>query len=147
MELSGSYLFAAPREQLWDALMDPQTVASCIPGVREFTPLGGDTYSFEVGVRVGPINAVYKGTIEAAALTRPESYRLIVSGSGAQTTVRGAGDITLTEESDGSTTLSFSGDLQVAGMLARVGQRLLTTAARAHINRFFECLQAKAAIS
>ena len=147
MELNGSYVFKLPREELWDALMDPAVVGGCIPGVRAFEALAGDAFSYEIDVRVGPVSASYKGTIEMTEQARPESYRLTASGSGGRTTVRGAGVVTLAPAGDGSTTLTFEGDVQVAGMLARVGQRLLTTVAKAQINQFFGCLQAKTAPS
>ncbi len=145
LKLSGSYPFQLSQEKLWDLMMDSSLLAACIPGVREFTPQAGDAYSFELGIRVGPVGAVYKGSIEVTDKVWPRSYRLTVSGSGARTTVRGMGDIALEPAGEASSTLRFDGDVQVAGALTRVGQRLLTTVARAQINQFFECLQAKAA--
>ena len=144
MRLSGSYEFGMPRERVWDALMDPALLASCIEGVRDFAPTGPDSYAFEVAIRVGPVSASYKGAVEVAGASPPESYRLIVSGDGARSSVRGAGDVTLAATGPASTTLTFEGDVQVTGMLARVGQRLLSTVASAQADRFFSCLQAKA---
>ena len=145
VELSGSYVFGLPQEKLWDALMDPEVVGGCVPGVRAFEALGGGAFSYEISVRVGPVSASYTGKIEAVEQVRPESYRLVVSGAGGRTTVRGTGAVTLAPAGEGATTLTFKGDVQVAGMLARVGQRMLTTVARSQINQFFECLRVRAA--
>ena len=45
MRLEGTYTIAAPRAQVWQLLMDPQAIASCVPGCEAFEPLGGDRYT------------------------------------------------------------------------------------------------------
>ena len=144
MRLSGSYRFDIPRERLWDTLMDPAVVGSCIPGVRAFTPLAPDKYEIELGVSVGAISGAYKCMLEVADKTAPASYRMTVRGSGARTNITGSGTIALSAEED-ATELSFQGDVQVTGVLARVGQRLMGNVAKSQIDRFFECLRTKVA--
>ena len=82
MRMSGSYRFDIPRERLWDTLMDPAVVGSCIPGVRAFTPLSPDKYEIELGVSVGPISGAYKCMLEVADKAAPASYRMTVQGAG-----------------------------------------------------------------
>ena len=144
MKLSGAYRFDVPRERLWQTLMDTSAVGSCIPGVSAFTPLGGDRYEIELSVRVGIVSGSYKGTLAITDVVEPESYRMTVEGSGARTEIRGSGSLALADDGEG-TELSFEGDVQVTGVLARVGQRLMGTVAKTQIDRFFECLRAKAA--
>ena len=142
MKLQGDYPFQAPPERLWDALMDLDLVKECIPGVKSFTPLSPDKYRVEVSMRVGIVSATYAGTLELADKAPPNSYRMIVRGSGVRTNVSAEGELTLRPEGDG-TTLSFNGDVQVTGMLARTGQRLMTNVAQQQIGRFFKCLDSK----
>ena len=144
MKLSGSYRFEAPRARVWETLMDPAVVGACLPGVRSFTPVGPDAYAIEVGVRVGIVSGTYRGTLEVVDKAPPSSYRMTVTGAGARTTIAGAGTVELAEEGE-ATALRFAGDVQVTGVLARVGQRLMDGAARSQIDRFFACMQAKAA--
>ena len=144
MKLSGAYRFDLPREQLWRTLMDTSVVGSCIPGVGAFTPLGGDRYEIELSVRVGIVSGSYKGTLAITDVVEPVSYRMTVEGSGARTEIRGTGSLALADDG-GGTELSFEGDVQVTGVLARVGQRLMGTVAKSQIDRFFDCLRVKAA--
>lgn len=144
MKLSGAYRFDVPRERLWQTLMDTAVVGSCIPGVSAFTPLGGDHYEIELSVRVGIVSGSYKGTLAITDAVELESYRMTVEGSGARTEIRGSGSLALADDGEG-TELSFEGDVQVTGVLARVGQRLMGTVAKTQIDRFFDCLRAKAA--
>ncbi|MDA1349205.1 MAG: carbon monoxide dehydrogenase subunit G [Chloroflexi bacterium] len=140
MKLSGSYRFDVPREQLWDTLMDPEVVKSCIPGVREFTALAPDNYQVEVKVGVGVVTGTYIGTLELSDKDGPASYRMTVEGKGARTAVKGTGTISLVEAGE-ATELNFEGEALVTGMLARVGQRLMGSVAKANINQFFECIE------
>ena len=142
MKLRGDYPFQAPPERLWEALMDLDLVRECIPGVKSFTPLSADKYRVEVSMRVGIVSATYAGTLELADKSPPDSYRMIVRGSGVRTNLSAEGVITLRPEGDG-TSLSFNGDVQVTGMLARTGQRLMTNVAQQQIGRFFKCLDSK----
>lgn len=144
MKLSGAYRFDVPRARLWQTLMDTAAVGACIPGVSAFTPLGGDRYEIELSVRVGIVSGSYKGTLAIADVVEPESYRMTVEGSGARTEIRGSGSLALADDGD-ATELSFEGDVQVTGVLARVGQRLMGTVAKTQIDRFFDCLREKAA--
>ena len=145
MKLQGSYRFDISRERLWDTLMDPAAVRGCVPGVRSFTVLAPDRYEIEVAVRVGVVSGSYKATLEVVEQTAPVSYRMVVQGSGARTNVKGEGGVALTAEDDGTTTLTFDGDVQVTGVLARAGQRLMSSVAKTQIDRFFQCLNSKAA--
>ena len=144
MKLSGAYRFDVPRERLWQTLMNTSVVGSCIPGVSAFTPLGGDRYEIELSVRVGIVSGSYRGTLAITDVVEPESYRMTVEGSGARTEIRGGGSLALADDGD-ATELNFEGDVQVTGVLARVGQRLMGTVAKTQIDRFFDCLRTKAA--
>ena len=144
MKVSGSYRCDVPRKQLWDALMDPAAVESCVPGVREFKSLAPDVFEIEVRVGVGAVSGSYKGKLEITDKREPESYSMSVSAKGSMTTIKGKGSMTLAEVGD-ATELSYEGEALVTGMLARVGQRLMGSVAKTQIDRFFDCLSSKAA--
>ena len=35
MKLNGSYTFPIERDKLWAALMDPEIIGACVPGVQK----------------------------------------------------------------------------------------------------------------
>ncbi len=122
--------------------MNPSLLRECIPGIKTFTPLSPDSYQVEIALRVGIVSATYKGTMEIAAKAAPASYRIVVRGAGVRTNLSGGGQIDLATE-DGATILNFDGDVQVTGVLARAGQRLMSNVAKQQIDRFFKCLSSK----
>ena len=142
MKLEGSYRFDVSRKDLWSRLMDPEAVAACMPGCRKLTPLAVDRFEVVLQVGIGAISGSYTGTVSITDKEEPASYRMTVEGKGARTTISGTGTVTLAEAGDGSD-LRFEGEANVTGMLARVGQRLIGTVARAQIKQFFECMRSK----
>jgi carbon monoxide dehydrogenase subunit G len=142
MRISGRYPFAAPRDRVWDLLMDTTAIAGCVPGCKELRDLGDDRYQAELVVAVAAITGKYDATIAIENRNAPHSYRLAVKGSGRPGFVQGHADITL-EDSDGQTMVAVDGTADVGGAVARVGQRLLEGVARMMMDRFFACLQTK----
>ena len=70
---------------------------------------------------------------------------MLVQGAGVRTDMKGEGQRRPnSSDGDTSTTLTFDGDVNVTGILARVGQRMMGTVAKQQIDRLFQCLSAKA---
>jgi carbon monoxide dehydrogenase subunit G len=65
------------------------------------------------------------------------SYRLKADGSGAAGYVRGDAHVALTPQGEGATLMTISGDADVGGPVARVGQRLLEIVTRGMMKEFF----------
>jgi len=142
LELKSSYVFDPPQDRVWDLLMDTRTVAGCIPGCRELRDLGNDRYQAELVVAVAAITGNYGATIGIEDKTPPDSYRLVMQGTGRTGFVRGAASITLSPQA-ARTIVGVTATADVGGAIARVGQRLLEGVGRMMMDRFFACLQSK----
>ena len=82
MELSASYTFASSATTVWNLLIDPEVVASCLPGCERLEPLGGDRYRAELTLAVAAVSGQYTGTVAILDKQPPHSYRLVVEGAG-----------------------------------------------------------------
>ena len=142
MKVQGSYLFNADAESVWNALQSPEVLSSCIPGSEEFRPTGPDTYDVALRLRVAVVSGSYTGKVTIEDKVHPESYRMIVEGKGAAGSLRSEVSFKLSPE-DGGTRVELSGDAQVSGVVARVGQRLMGSASRMLMNQFFGCLKSR----
>ena len=140
MHVSGSYVFDAPAERVWRVLTEPKSLSGCIPGCEGLDPIGGDEYEAVLNVKIGPISARYNAKIAMRDKVPDQSYRLVISGTGSGSFVSGDAKISLAEQ-DGKTTVSFEGDSQAGGTVARVGQRLMEGVAKSMMDKFFSCMQ------
>ena len=82
MQLTGEYRFPKPPQDVWDALMNPDVLAGCIPGCRSIEPDGPDRYRATATVRVGPVSGNYTATVALSDLDPPNSYTMTIEGSG-----------------------------------------------------------------
>lgn len=144
MHLEGTHTFRAPRDQVWRVLLDPETLAGCLPGCEGFQALGDGRYEATLTVGVANVKGTYKSTIQLADIQEPESYRLLVEGGGRPGSIKGAGLLRLSDSGE-DTVVSYAGDVQVTGTVARVGQRLLGSVGKMMVGKFFDCMEGKVA--
>ena len=142
MDISGSYTFNASTDRVWELLMNPAVISSCIPGCDRFEPDGEDRYTVTLTVGLAAITGTYNGTVVLAEKIPLTSYRLVVEGEGRPGFVKGSSAIALRAEGE-TTIVDVSGSVQTGGPIARVGQRLIGGVAKMMLDRFFACLQAK----
>jgi carbon monoxide dehydrogenase subunit G len=143
MELTGEHTFAAPRERVWQFLLDPETLRQCLPGCERLEAVGPDEYEATMKIGVAAIRGTYQGRVKISDKDEPASYRMLVEGKGGAGQVSGEGRLELIEE-DGQTRVRYSGTATIRGTLARVGARVMQPAAKMVVGQFFNCLEAKA---
>jgi carbon monoxide dehydrogenase subunit G len=142
MRVEGTYRFPASREKVFALLLDPDALASCIPGCEALEATGTDRYQATLKLGVAAIRGTYKGNVQITDHEPPAQYRMAVDGKGGPGFVKGTATITLTEI-DGQTDVHVVGDGQLGGPMAGVAQRLLGGVASMLMKQFFECMQAK----
>ena len=86
------------------------------------------------------ITGKYEGIVTISDKVEPSSYTLMVEGQGRPGFVKGTVTITLRAD-DASTIVDVSGTAQTGGTIARLGQRLIASAAKMMMDRFFACMQ------
>lgn len=142
MELSGEQSFAAPRQQVWDLLLDPETLRACLPGCERLDAIGPDEYEATMKIGVAAIRGTYQGRVKISDKNEPSSYRMLVEGKGPAGQVSGEGELVLVEDGAG-TKVRYTGKANVRGTLARVGARVMQPAAKLVVGQFFNCLSGK----
>ena len=139
MKVEGSYPFAAPQDVLWPMLLDPAVLANVLPGCEKLETTGENQFNGILKIKVGPVQGKFMGDVVMGDINAPESCSITVDGKGAPGFVKGSGTLRL--EADGDmTTLHYTGDADVGGRLASVGQRMLETSANAIIRQSLEGL-------
>jgi len=107
-----------------------------IPGCESLVATGPDTYEARLSVGVAGMKGSYGGTAAVRDKRPPDSLILTFEGKGAPGFVRGTAAIALSDEG-GGTRVACDADVQVGGLIAAVGSRLVEAAARKVTDDFF----------
>jgi carbon monoxide dehydrogenase subunit G len=143
MKIEGTQELHAPRERVYAALTDPQVLQRCIPGCESLEKTGDDSYAVTIKAGIGAIKGTFKGNVRLEDMRAPEHYRIVVDGKGGPGFVKGSGDFDL-EDTGGATLIRYTGEMQVGGAIAGIGQRMIEGAAKMMAARFFKALETEA---
>jgi uncharacterized protein len=137
MKIEGTYMLPAPRQTVWEHLLNPESLAKCLPGCEKLEPQPDGSYRAEMKVGIAAVKGTYHGRVEILDPVPPEHFRMKVEGKGTGGFLKGEGTLTLLGES-AETLVGYSGEAQVGGVIASVGQRLVQGAARQIVQQFFQ---------
>ncbi len=143
MHFAGTVEIKAPREAVWDFLIDPVQVGSCGPGVESVEVVDETHYKARAKVSVGPVSARFNVDLEAGEQVPPERATIKAHGLAPGTAVDGTGTMTLRDGENGSTIMDWETEVVVSGAIASLGMRLLEGTARKMIGQTFDCIRAK----
>jgi len=142
MKIEGSYKIEAPRGRIFAALIDPIILQKCIPGCEQMEKTGDNRYNARLTAGVGPVKGVFTATVALEEITSPEHYKLVVEGKGQPGFVKGSGSLEL-KDSSGATEIQYTGEVNVGGLIASVGQRMIQATANLLAGRFFKTLESE----
>jgi carbon monoxide dehydrogenase subunit G len=139
LKIAGKSTIDAPRDQVWEALNNMEVLARIVPGCERLEQVGDNEFEGTVKIGIQSIKGTYSGKIRLEDIEPPRHYKLVAAGRSANGVVDGTGTVDL-EEQDGQTILNYSGDAQIGGTLASVGQRLIEGASKQLINQSLKAL-------
>jgi carbon monoxide dehydrogenase subunit G len=124
MDLNHQFTVAVPVEDAWRILTDVERIAPCLPGAQ-LQEVEGDTYRGVVKVKVGPIQAQFKG--QASFIERDDvAHKVVLKGEGRDTTGKGNAAAVITAEMTAvdasNTSVTVNTDLSVTGKVAQFGR-------------------------
>jgi carbon monoxide dehydrogenase subunit G len=140
MKLDGTNTFRAPVDTVWKTINDPEALRRCTPGLQVLKEIGPDTYEATLNIGIAAIKGTYVGTLRITDKEAPHHYKILLEGSGGAGFVKGEGLVDLEARGD-ETAIRWSGDIQVGGLIAGVGQRMLSGVGKMLIGQFFKCLE------
>jgi carbon monoxide dehydrogenase subunit G len=145
MLIDGQFTIHAPIQQVWDSLLDPKTLGSCVPGTEWMEAIDKETYESVVKQRVGPIKVKLKFTTKLTGV-RPPNYIKAV-GRGADVTKLGNFsseiEVKLAETSPNNVVVSYTANISLVGRLATFGERIMRAKAKEVGEEFTKNLQEK----
>ena len=138
MDMNGSATINAPLDLVWKGLNDPEILRQCIPGCEALEKKSDTEMTATVVLKIGPVKAKFEGAVELSNLNPPHSYTISGEGKGGMVGfAKGGADVTLAEQSDGTTLLTYSVKADVGGKIAQLGARLIDSTAKNLAEKFF----------
>jgi carbon monoxide dehydrogenase subunit G len=146
MKLEQSFDVSAPLQRVWEALIDVERVAPCLPGATVTGRNDDGSYNGEFKVKIGPTSAAYSGKLNMESVDE-DSHHATMQAAG--TDKRGQGGAKATIESSveeidaGTTKVNVSTDYHITGRLARFGRGgMIEEISNRLLREFAERLQA-----
>ncbi|MEW6287031.1 MAG: carbon monoxide dehydrogenase subunit G [Chloroflexota bacterium] len=135
MKIEGEYVFDAPREEVWKVVRDPEVLTTCVPGVQSVSKVNENEFTGEIVLRIGPLSGAFGGRVTVSNEVPPESCTLTVEGTGKIGFLKGIGNVVLVEQDGGKTLMKYSGEAQIGGKVASVGQRLFESVSKGMVKQ------------
>ena len=132
MIIEGKFTVEAPIELLWDTLLDPETLSSCIPGAEKIERLDEKTYDCVVKQKVGPISVRFKFINKLVKLEPPNHVEMEGEGEDIGKAGRFTQKTTIDlKQNEGSEVeISYRCTANIVGKLAMFGDRILKAKAK-----------------
>lgn len=141
MEILGQQIIAAPRQRVWDALNDPDTLKACLPGCELVERVSPEEFRVIIKTAIGPLKARFQGSLKITEAQAPASCVMQFEGQGGAVGFgKGNSSVVLKEVAEG-TELSYEAKAQIGGKLAQVGSRLIDSVAKKMADDFFKAFQ------
>ena len=145
MLIEGKFTLDAPIQQVWDFLLDPETLITCIPGAEKMEAIDDRTYESVVKQKVGPISVKFKFTTKITEVDPPRHLKAV--GQGADIAKAGTFSqettVDITEISEDEVEVSYTSNVSLVGRLATFGERIMRAKAKSVGEEFTRNLQEK----
>lgn len=131
MEIEKTMIVAAPREQVWALLLDPQVMAGAVPGMKSIEVVSPTEYVAVMHQKISFISAKFKLRTRVVEQRAPEY--LCAEGTGEDASVASSlkqrSEVFLTPTADGGTELRIKVSVDLLGRLGTFGLSVMKTKA------------------
>lgn len=137
LEFSGSPEIAAPRERVWQRLMDPHFVAKSAPGVESVEVIDPTHFKVISGFGVGSIKLRFSMDVELFDIVAGRSARMRVRGKAPGSAVDVLSGLEIEDSDVNKVRLNWSATSEISGTVAGVGARLVEGTSRRLTEQFW----------
>jgi carbon monoxide dehydrogenase subunit G len=145
MKLEQSFEVAAPLQRVWEALIDVERVAPCLPGAAVTGRNDDGSYNGTFKVKIGPTSAAYSGKLSMQDLDA-EAHSATMDAQGTDKRGQGGAKATIMSKlfaaGDQATRVEVVTDYHITGRLARFGRGgMIEDISNRLLGEFANCLQ------
>jgi carbon monoxide dehydrogenase subunit G len=139
MKINGSHKFKATSKQVYNAILDPTVLQSCIPGCSSVAYLDSDRIRADIAINLPGVSGTFGAIIYIAERQEPNKLTLQVQRQGKVGSINATSEIDIADEADGSL-LTYNATADLAGAVAIANNPIGQGITKNTLNSFFEKL-------
>jgi len=132
MLIEETFSVKAPIQKVWNFLLDPKTIGSCIPGCEQIEAIDENNFVTTVKVKVGPFSIKFKFKTSIKESNPP--FHILTVGEGDEVDKKGyfkqQTKIDFKSLSENETEISYKSEVTVVGKLATFGEKIMRAKAK-----------------
>ena len=136
MNVHGTHTLGAAPAWVFERLIDPAVLQQAIPGCEKMVKTAEDEYDVHMKIGIASIKGSYVGKVRMTDQQPPHKFTLHMEGKGAPGFVKGTTQVELKAEGQ-TTQLQYNATMQVGGLIAAVGSRIVEAAGKKLAAEFF----------
>jgi carbon monoxide dehydrogenase subunit G len=145
MQIDGKFIVKGKIQQVWDLVLEPGTLASCIPGAEKIESTDNKTYNCLVKQSVGPITVRLQFVVVLTEITPPTYVKAVGRGEALGKLGTFGIDLVvhLNETSNAAVEIDYKADVSMVGKLATFGERIMRAKVKSVGEQFTQNLEKK----
>ncbi len=145
MVIESSFSVQAPPQQVWDFVVDPTQMVSCVPGCSKVEQTGENSYRATMSAKVAYITFTANTEVTITRMDPPRELESVAKGEDKRlgSNVRIAATLRLSPQADGSTEVAYRADVSLWGKLGTLGEPVFRQKATQMGREFAQCVKGK----
>src|SRR6478736_2243910 len=137
LKLQGTVDIKADRATVFAFVTDPDRIGPCLPKVQSIKKLPNGHFEATAKVGKGFVSASFVMDCAFTDLVAPDRAAIRATGKSRGSAVDGTARMTLRDLDGGGTGVDWTADVEITGLVARVGEGRLRSSADAMITQMF----------
>ena len=117
--------------------MDTDSLSKIIPGISRLEKTGANSYKSILEIKAGPVSTSFTGDAQMEDITEQKKFTLKMQQSNKMGNANSTMNIELIPVNEAETEVVFGGEIRITGLLASMGQKILSGVANMLTKQFF----------
>ncbi|MGH9919621.1 MAG: CoxG family protein [Nitrososphaerales archaeon] len=141
MHYDGFFEVVSSRNKVYEFATDPSKITTIFPDVEDVKIDDEEHFTLKAKVGISFIKGLMDVKCSIAEKIPSTSVRLNIAANGLSSSVEMGVGFSLQDTQSGGTLVKWSADAKIAGMMVRLGSRLIDSVAEKYINQIVESLK------
>jgi carbon monoxide dehydrogenase subunit G len=143
MHYDGSFEVSSPKDNVYAFAIDPVKIASILPDVQDVKIVDADNFSLKAKLGISFVRGLMDLKCTITDKTPSTFLKLKATANGLSSVVELEGSFSMEDMKGGGTLVKWAADAKIAGLIARVGSRLIGSATERYVTRMIDSFREK----